>query len=69
MTNNDGEQPAGELVAVTVRGSRQTHYMINGRFLTLCARIAEYRWRYQPRDQYCRRCVSEATRHGFTIRP
>lgn len=69
MTNDPTEEQQPALIKVAVRGSRFSHYAVNGHHLTLCARVAEYRLRFQPPRDYCARCTSEASRRGWTIRP
>ena len=69
MSDTSNDESAVELVRTKVRGSRFVHYMVDGHSLTLCARVAEYRWRHMPLASYCRRCVVEASRRGWTARP
>lgn len=56
-----------ELVRVVVHGSRFMHLVAVGQAITLCARVAEYRHRYQPRRSLCRRCSIEASKRGLAM--
>jgi hypothetical protein len=69
MDTNHGAPAPPIVLRAVVRGSRFTHYVIDGEHLTLCARVAEYRHQYMPIRDYCGRCVREASARGIVVRP